>query len=133
MQNDIMLTFFSSLLFLQAPTAPSAPTAKEATQEKALHEVIAQKSTETMNISRSTMIIDPKARADDYKKAFDILKQEKSTSKVFFQLADGTQISNVIEMQLLPSNTLILFRYSTPQGIKFHVVEIEDVVGILHK
>ncbi len=86
-----------------------------------------------MTQSRSTMIIDPKSRASDYQKAFDLLRQEKSTSKVVFELADGSTISNVIEMKLMPNDTLIVFRYSTPKGIKFQVVEIENLVSIMHQ
>ena len=81
----------------------------------------------------SIMIIDPKERANDYLKAWELLKQEKSTAKVTFTLSDGTKISNVIDMKLMPGDTLIVFRYSTPQGIRFQVVEVEDILGVMHQ
>lgn len=125
----------ATLFFLQTPQQTKALAKEQAAQLEAAMQT--QKAGDAkgtkMSLPRSTMIIDPKSRADDYKKAFQLLKAEKSTSKVYFQLADGTQISNVIEMELMPSNTLVLFRYTTPQGIKFHVVEIEDILGIMHK
>lgn len=83
--------------------------------------------------SNSIMIITPKDRADDLQKAFQILRDEKSTAKVYFDLAGGKKISNVIEMKAMPGNTLILFRYSTPQGIKFEVASVEDILGIFHQ
>ncbi|NGX48032.1 MAG: hypothetical protein K1000chlam3_01419, partial [Chlamydiae bacterium] len=42
-------------------------------------------------------------------------------------------ISNVIDMKLMPGDTLIVFRYNTPQGIRYQVVEIEDILGIMHQ
>ena len=125
MQNKVMLTFFATtLFFLQTPQ----PAAQVKVDPKEVHA-----ATEEMGASRSVMIIDPKARADEYKKAFDILREEKSTSKVFFKLAGGMQISNVLDMKLMPNSTLVIFRYSTPQGIRFQVVETEDILGIMHQ
>jgi len=86
-----------------------------------------------MATSRSVMIIDPQKRADDYIKAFDFLRQEKSISKIFFKIAGGQKISNVIDITPMPGNTLIIFRYNTSQGIKFQVVEIENILGIMHQ
>ncbi len=98
-----------------------------------MEEETAIASRKTVEMPRSTMIIKPKARAEDYKKAFTYLKAEKSAAKVMFHLADGTEISDVIDMNIMPSNTLVLFRYTTGQGVKFRVVEIENIVGISHK
>ena len=82
--------------------------------------------------TNSLMMINPKDRAEDFQKAFQVLRDEKSTSKVYFQLANGKKISNVIEMKTMPGNTLILFRYTTPQGIKYEVAGVEDILGISH-
>lgn len=72
-----------------------------------------------------------KERALDLQQAFELLKREKTTGKVYFQLADNSNISNIIDMTLLPNNSLILFRYNTNnQGIKLQVVKIEDIVGL---
>jgi hypothetical protein len=81
--------------------------------------------------SSSYMSIPMKERALDLQAAFDALKREKTAGKVYFQLSDNTSISNVIDMTLLPNNSLILFRYNTnTQGIKLQVVKIEDIVGL---
>jgi len=75
----------------------------------------------------SYITIDPKLRAEDYKEAFEILRKEKTTSKVFFQLIDGTTISNIIDMTLMDNASLIIFRFNSQQGIRFQVVRIEDI------
>jgi len=80
--------------------------------------------------SRSLMMINPKERAADYASAFEALRQEKSSARVFFRLADDTKITNVIDMKLMPNSTLVLFRFTTAQGVRFHVTEIEDIVSI---
>lgn len=117
-----MHIFFLSLFLLQAEPTAKAPTQME-------KKAVAQMAENT----KSVMLIDPKSRADDYKAAFNVLKQEKSTSKVVFDLADGQKISNVIDMTMMPNNTIVIFRYSTPKGIKFQAVEIENIVGIMHQ
>lgn len=115
----------SSLFFMAAPTEKALSPKKLAAKEiPALGEM--------MEPSRSVMIIDPKERATDYQKAFEMLSQEKSAGKVYFEIAGGKQITNVIDMKVMPSSTLIVFRFNTPQGIKFQAVEIEDILGIHH-
>ena len=78
----------------------------------------------------STMSIDAKMRAEDYKEAFEALRKEKTTGKVFFQLQNGTTISNIIDMTLMGNSTLILFRFNSTQGIRFQVVKVEEVAFI---
>ncbi|MDN3505635.1 MAG: hypothetical protein P0S96_00185 [Simkaniaceae bacterium] len=120
-----MSLLLASLFFLQA-----APTAEQkgAAQKKELEAV-----SQMMHPARSMMVIDPKERANDYVKAWEMLKQEKSSAKVSFTLASGQRISNVIEMKPMPGDTLIVFRYSTPQGIRFQVVEVEDILSLMHQ
>lgn len=79
----------------------------------------------------SYMLIPLKDRAADLQQAFDLLKKEKTTGKVYFQLSDGTAISNIIDFTLLPNSSLILFRFNTNnQGIKLQVVKIEDIASV---
>ena len=78
----------------------------------------------------SYMIIPPAGRAVDFQQAYEFLRKEKSTGKVYFELADGSTIGNVIEMMVMPNSTLIIFRYNSNQGISFQVVKIEDIVNL---
>jgi hypothetical protein len=80
----------------------------------------------------SIMTIPPSARALDFQQAFETMRKEKSTGKVYFQLIDGTTIANIIDMTLMSNSTLILFRFNSPQGIRFQVVKVEDIDNILY-
>lgn len=123
-----MIHLLSTLLFLQTQPltngAQQTPTAKTITPKQA--QAVAQKS----QGSSSVMILDPKSRAADYQEAFNLLKAEKSTAKVIFHLNDGQQISNVIDMKMMPNNTIVVFRYNSPQGVMLQAVEIEAIDSI---
>ena len=62
-----------------------------------------------------------------------MLRQEKSSGKVFFTLASGEKVANVIDLKLMPSSTVVVFRMTTAQGTKLRVVDIEDIIGIQHE
>lgn len=124
-----MHALLTTLFLLQTPpqaAQTTAPDHRPKTQEASAIARMAESA-------NSVIVIDPKARAADYMEAFKLLKQEKSTTKVFFQLADGKKISNVIDIKMMPESTLVMFRYSTPKGIQFQVVEIENIVSIMHQ
>lgn len=78
------------------------------------------------------MMISPTSRAADFQQAFEQLKKEKSAGKVYFQFADGSTITNVIDMNAMANSTLILFRYNSSQGIRFQAVKVEDIVNIYY-
>lgn len=120
-----MNIFIALALLAQVPATNVEKNVKPMQQQ-------AVQALSAMMESHSTMIIDPKSRADDYVKAFDFLKQEKSVSKIYFNIRGGMKISNVIDIKAMPGNTLMMFRYTSPQGIKFQVVGIEDILGIEH-
>ncbi|NDD58965.1 MAG: hypothetical protein EBZ47_06940, partial [Chlamydiae bacterium] len=79
---------------------------------------------------QNSMSIEPKHRAADYKEAFECLRKEKAQSKVFVKLIDGSLITNIIDMNLMPSNTVFLLRFNTPKGIKLQAIELEMIQGI---
>jgi len=79
---------------------------------------------------RSSMMIDPKQRAQDFQQAYDMLKKEKTAGKVYFQLVDGTSIGNIIDMTSMANGTMVLFRYNSSQGIRFQIVKIEDIITL---
>lgn len=80
--------------------------------------------------SKSYMEIPLTQRAKDFQEAFEMLKKEKSAGKVFIQLADGTTISNVIDMTPLTNSTLILFRFNSGQGVQLRIVKVEELGSI---
>ena len=79
---------------------------------------------------RSSMMIDPKQRAQDFQQAYDMLKKEKTAGKVYFQLSDGTSIGNIIDMTPMANGTMVLFRYNSSQGIRFQIVKIEEILTL---
>ncbi|MBS0615144.1 MAG: hypothetical protein JSR58_01160 [Verrucomicrobia bacterium] len=80
--------------------------------------------------TKSHIMIDLKQRATDYREAFELLKKEKGAAKVYFELAEGTKISNIIDMTLMSSGHLILFKFNTQQGIKQQVVPVEQIAQL---
>jgi hypothetical protein len=82
------------------------------------------------SLMQSYMMISPSSRAMDFQQAFEQLRKEKTAGKVYFQLSDGSTISNVIDMTLMPNSTLIIFRYNSNQGVRFQVVKVEDILYI---
>lgn len=73
------------------------------------------------------MMISPASRALDFQQAFEQMRAEKSTGKVYFELTDGTIIANIIDMHVMQNSTLILFRFNSNQGIRYQVVKVEDI------
>lgn len=127
----MMIYLLSTLLFLQVISDEVGSKASLATKERKSAAVAS--SIAAAGDTRSIMMIDPKQRAADYVRAWESLKMEKSTAKVAFTLADGSEISNIIDIKPMPNDTLVLFRYTSPKGVLFQVVEIENITGITHK
>jgi len=122
-----MIPFAFAMLLAATPlvmptaTKEKTPTAAAETPPPLLKSTSAQ----------SYFSIPLKERALDLQQAFDLLKREKTTGKVYFQLVDQTEISNIIEMTPLANSSMILFRYNTnTQGIKIQVVKVEDIAGL---
>jgi hypothetical protein len=120
MRNPLLLLFLCSTTTIFA-VENAAPIAKPVEEAAAVHPKM-----------QAIMSIDPQVRALDLKDAFDRLRQEKTSNKVFFDLSDGTRISNVIEMSVIGKGTLVLFKVSSMQGIKLQVVPVEKIVTISH-
>ncbi len=78
----------------------------------------------------SYLMIDPKSRALDLKEAFELFRKEKTATKVVIQLANQTSISNILDFNVMQNGTIIVVRYNSVQGIKFMMVNVEDIVAI---
>lgn len=82
------------------------------------------------NAKHNSMAIDPKLRASDYKEVFDCLRKEKAQNKVYVKLADGSMVTNIIDMSAMGNSTVFLLKYNTPRGIKIQAIELELIHGI---
>lgn len=76
------------------------------------------------------MIIAPELRAKDLQHAFTYLKRVNSAAKIAVKLTDGGVIFDILSMELMPGGTIIIFQTSTTQGVKYHVVNIENIDSI---
>lgn len=81
---------------------------------------------------KSVMMIDPKDRASDFIKAFETLRKEISPTKIFFHVAKGSPIANILDVSLMEHGTLMVFRVSSPQGPQYKIVPVEDVLDVTH-
>ena len=82
---------------------------------------------------RSIIVIQPQDRAEDYIKAFETLKKDKPSTKIYFQLLSKKTISNILDITMLDKGTLLLFKTATTQGSKITIVPIEDIEEIGHQ
>jgi hypothetical protein len=79
----------------------------------------------------SSMIIEPKARAQDYREAFELLRKEKPTVKINIQTSTGT-LANVSDLSAAANGTLMLVKVPFPQGTKYLIVPIEDIKEVAY-
>jgi len=87
----------------------------------------------TSGSAKSIMIIEPQARAKDYIVAYDKMRSEIPSAKIYFQLEHQRPVNNVLSLELMQNGTLMLFRISSPLGTSYKVVPIEDIIEITHE
>jgi hypothetical protein len=81
--------------------------------------------------SRLSIAIQPKMRADDLIKAFELLKKEKPTSKISLRTPGGI-LTNITDMSALPNGTLIVVKFTSQQGSKIQFLLIEEIQEIFY-
>ena len=82
--------------------------------------------------SRSIITIEVKKRAEDYLKAYQLIRQNNPSSRIFFKLANGTTMTNIADVTVLENGTLMLFKTTTTQGLKNDVIPVEEIVALGH-
>ncbi len=82
--------------------------------------------------SRSIMTIEAKKRAEDYLKAYQLIRQNNPSSRIFFKLANGTTLTNIADVTVLENGTLMLFKTTTTQGLKNDVIPVEEIIALGH-
>jgi hypothetical protein len=133
MKKSLILFCFLSVCFLLAQEKPITPEVKkeQPKEEKPLTATVPIISNQIKE-QRSVMVVSPKERALDYIKAFELLKLEKPSAKIYFQLFSNKVINNIIDLSILDNGTLVLFKIATTQGTKLLIVPIEDIQEISH-
>jgi hypothetical protein len=112
------LLFFLSTAPLLAQEAPpsdkSAPVAATAVGQD----------------SRTLFSIDPKGRSGDWAQAFDLLRKDKPTLKIFVRLTNGPMLLNVAEISSSMGGTLLFIKTPSNQGTRMIPIPVENVQEI---
>jgi|GEM_PF-1711194 len=115
--SHFSLTLAALLLAAQEPAAPEKNAAPPSAVAAAVQE------------AHSSMIIEPKARAQDYTQAFELLRRERPSLKINIQTSSGL-LANVAELSSADNGTLMLIKIPFSQGSKYLIVPIEDIKEI---
>jgi len=83
------------------------------------------------SMSRNILLIDPKARSQDYIQAFEALRHDKPSLKINVQTLGGI-IANVGEMRASDEGTLLFLKVPSNQGMRLQIVALEDIKEILY-
>jgi hypothetical protein len=121
MNYNYCITLAALLLAANEPLVPDkpAPISAPAATAAAIQEAY------------SSMIIDPKARAQDYREAFELLRREKPSLKINIQTSSGP-LTNVSELSSAGNGTLMLVKIPFSQGTKYLIVPIEEIKEIAY-
>ncbi len=111
------MKYITFLLMIQALLAQDPPkTAPEAAAAKA-------------DSTKSMMLIDPKARANDFAQAFEFLRKDKPTQKIQIRTSN-TVLQSVSEVSASSGGTFLMIKLLTNQGVRVEFVPIEQVMEI---
>lgn len=130
----IALICFSSLLVAQEPiysVSSSQFYHKQAAPHPDLNPAVAANSAQTKG-QNEIMIIAPEKRANDLLSAFHFLKKANAAAKIAVRLNDGSFITEILEMELMPGGTMIIFKMNSMKGQQYKVVKIEDIDTLTH-
>ncbi|MCB1107949.1 MAG: hypothetical protein KDK76_07640 [Chlamydiia bacterium] len=137
-----LLLFFGSIFGAQAPiyiapptttyTPPptkqqfpnNTPEGKELAAMMGTHDT---KKSPSHGGTSDIMIISPEMRAKDIQAAIQYLRQRVPTAKPTIHLSNGAIISNIMDVDVMPGGTILIFKISSLKGMQYKVVNIEEV------
>jgi len=91
----------------------------------------AQNSSKTKESGQSeVMIITPENRAKDFQAAIKFLNAHVPTTKPNIILKDGSKIQGIMDVDVMPGGTILIFKISSLKGVQYKVVNIEEVKSI---
>lgn len=145
MKNVLFFLAASLSLYAAAPTIYMAPPASTATlggkrEEKhktsspsplaEMEKAAASKESSTKG-SGEMMIISPEARAKDIQAAIKFFQQKVPTDKPMVKLKNGATISGIIEVDVMPGGTLLIFKITSLKGLKHQIENIENIDTVI--
>ncbi|QVL57685.1 MAG: hypothetical protein KFB93_01015 [Simkaniaceae bacterium] len=77
--------------------------------------------------STEMMIISPEGRAKDIQAAIKFLKLHAPTAKPSIKLTDGAIIKGIVDIDVMPGGTLVIFKVASLKGLKYQIVKIENI------
>lgn len=80
--------------------------------------------------STEMMIISPEGRAKDIKAAFDFLKKNAPTTKPSIKMINGSTLTGIIEIDIMPGGTVLIFKVASLKGIQYRIENIEKIDSI---
>jgi len=78
------------------------------------------------------MIINPESRAKDLQSAFKYLREMSPATKIGVKLNNGSIITQILSMDVMPGGTMIIFKINTMKGEQYRVVKIENIDTLTH-
>ena len=81
--------------------------------------------------SQEVMIITPLDRANDLVQAYAYIKQPNVASAISLLLKDKSQLSNILDIQVMKNGTRIIVKLSTLQGEKYRLIKTEDIDALV--
>ncbi len=76
------------------------------------------------------MIISPELRAKDLQAAIKFLNQHVPTSKPNITLKNGSKITSIMDVEVMPGGTILIFKITSLKGLQYKVVNIEEVQSL---
>lgn len=83
----------------------------------------------SLQSEKNVMSIDPKNRSRDWHQAFEYLKKDKPSMKLFIKTG-STVLSNVTDIVISEAGTLLFVKIPYNQGSKFVILPVEEVQEI---
>lgn len=80
--------------------------------------------------STEIMIISPEGRAKDIKAAIEFLKKRSPTSKPTIKMTNGTTLTGIMDVEVMPGGTVLIFQVTSLKGVQYRIENIENIDSI---
>ena len=135
------LLLYSATIYVAPPTRSSLQTATKKPQENSpvketpLPTTVIQGTTATklppQEGVKDMMIISPEGRAKDIRAAIKFLQQKAPSETPVIQLINGHVLQGIIDIDVMPGGTLLIFKITSLKGSKYRVEKIENIDKII--
>ena len=78
------------------------------------------------------MIIYPEARAKDLVSAFLYLKKMSVATQMGVKLIDGTVITGILDMEVMPGGTIVIIKINTMKGQEYRAIKTETIDALIN-